>query len=685
MLKLKQATIGTRLTVGFSAMALVALFLGILGYYGAVQNEEAMERVSGERLPAVQEVSSMEVSMHQVITSLRTLLDPEMSVQMRQQQYQNMAEIRQDYEEAIAFYESLPPISEEEQSHWNSLLQAIENWTEVNDKLFALHQELDANGIMHPEAFMDEIEGFRAELYSLETETLTMFRGQGETIIETNDSSLGQWLEAFHTENPELNSIAQGMQTPYERLRQAMSDIRQEAKDGNIERSEEIYAQEMQPAAQELSAGFDSMLAVLEDIRELRQEARSLTMNESQTYMEETSQHLSRIVEINREIAEQDSGEAIAQAKTFSTLNSIATILGVVLAGVLALTLTRSISNPMRKIAQNLSTGASQISSASSQVASSSQSQAEGTSELASNLEETSSSLEEMSSQTKQNADNASQAESGMKEAGKQVEGGMEAVQRMSQAMEEIKDSTAETSRIIKTIDDIAFQTNLLALNAAVEAARAGEAGKGFAVVAEEVRNLAQRSADAAKETSQLIEKSQSSADNGVQVSEEVTRNLEAIKEGRDKIDTLIGEIAAASQEQSRGIEQVNNAVSEMDKVVQQSASDAEETSSAAEELSSQAEEMERMVSELEALVGAAKEVKSGGASAGSGTRTGRGAPASRGDKAGQTRLDQGGQQRGTRTAAASGGAKRDQSGDTKQQKKQDQAIPLDEDEFKDF
>ncbi len=237
-----------------------------------------------------------------------------------------------------------------------------------------------------------------------------------------------------------------------------------------------------------------------------------------------------------------------------------------------------------------------QVSSASTQISSGSQSLAQGANEQASSLEEISSNLEEMSSMVKQNTENANQANLLAGNAKTQAEKGNEAMLKMAQAIEQIKKSADETAKIIKTIDEIAFQTNLLALNAAVEAARAGDAGKGFAVVAEEVRNLAMRSAEAAKNTSALIEESQRNSDNGVSVSGQVGEILKQIVTGAQKVAQLIAEVSAATQEQAKGIEQVNAGVSEMNKVTQQNASLSEESASAAEELNGQAEELAQMV-----------------------------------------------------------------------------------------
>jgi methyl-accepting chemotaxis protein len=253
---------------------------------------------------------------------------------------------------------------------------------------------------------------------------------------------------------------------------------------------------------------------------------------------------------------------------------------------------------------ENLNEGSEQLSSASSEISSASQMLAEGASEQAASIQESSSSLEEISSRTKKNADNATQADKLMKESNEVVLKANRSMGELSSAMEEISKTGEETAKIIKTIDEIAFQTNLLALNAAVEAARAGEVGAGFAVVAGEVRNLAMRAAEAARNTSHLIDGTVKRIRQGSDLVVKTGEAFSEVAKGTQKVGELVSEIAISSREQSQGLEQVNAAVDGMDKIAQRNAANAEESASTSEELSAQAVQMKEIVSALVKLVG---------------------------------------------------------------------------------
>jgi methyl-accepting chemotaxis protein/methyl-accepting chemotaxis protein-1 (serine sensor receptor) len=407
----------------------------------------------------------------------------------------------------------------------------------------------------------------------------------------------GVIVSAFTKDTPELESDKQEFRKNADLMRKALDQL-----------SPLLITDEGKRLTNELAASESEWLPRFD---ELARQCDSGNAAEANRIRKEVTAPIYKGIEVDARLMVLQQHEFLSQDKaavaelTAKSRWVAFVLLGVgILIGASVVFVVRNINRTLRQAVSELYRGAEEVTSAASQVASSSQSLANGASSQAASLEETSASSEEIRAMANQNTETTRSAAGLATESQQKFTDANRVLDQMVAAMGEINESSSKISKIIKVIDEIAFQTNILALNAAVEAARAGEAGLGFAVVADEVRNLAQRCAQAAKDTASLIEESGAKSAEGKAKVDQVAGFLRIVTGESNKVKTLVDEVNLGRQEQVRGIEQIAKAIVQMERLTQGAAANAEESAAAAEELTAQSKAVKDVVGRLAALVG---------------------------------------------------------------------------------
>ncbi len=606
---MKNMTLGKKITCGFGIVLILLLVVGVLSYFGIntiVKNGSQV--IDGNKLDA--ELAQREVDHLVWAKKVGDLLSDESVTTLAVQTDPHKCgfgkwfygEGRKEAEKLVPSLDSiLGRIEAPHRELHESAVQISKKFKQVDLSLGDFLREKKIDHLKWAGYIKDILLDQNADI-------LEMMESFSIVQLDPTKCGLGKWFYSpevaeLKKKEPGFAESIAGIEGPHKKLHESAQKIYDLLMADDRDGAREYFSDNTKSYAFQVLKVIDGTLAWHGEQIKGMQEANTI-------YASQTTSALHNVQRLLHDIRKEAKNNIMTDEVMLGAAQNTRLIVAIVIAvalisGILlGFFIVRSIVSVLQKVSSDVETTSVQVAAASGQVSAASSELAEGASEQAAGLEETSSSLEELTSMTQQNADNANQAKILVDDANQMVDQANSSMTKLTTAMEDISKSSEDTSKIIKTIDEIAFQTNLLALNAAVEAARAGEAGAGFAVVADEVRNLAMRAAEAAKDTSNLIEDTVTKVKDGRNLLHATNESFGGVAESSNKVGQLISEISSASQEQAQGISQVNRAVTEMDKVVQQNAANAEESASASEELSAQAESMKDVVMDLMALVG---------------------------------------------------------------------------------
>jgi methyl-accepting chemotaxis protein len=625
---MRNLKLGVKLVGGFLITAAITLVVGLMALSGLSTVSSHLTTISEVNLPAVRDLQHLKIAGESVRVAQRTLLVPGLDPKDRQRQYDSIASIRDTYRTPWDEYEKLPKTPEAEKL-WKEFVPVWQEWIRINNGTFELARQWDKSDIEDPSDLRQKLERFRGDHYKLLDDALALVL-EGKALPGGDDPTkcaFGQWIDGpgRNITNPIFKKTLQEIRPWHDKLHRGVARLK-ELTGKNASRDEllQVVRTEIQEPVEQTATLFGLMSDEVSRVEAICAKMRQDVMVTVRDTQVRCFDLLDRLMAVSLAEAHKGKVDGEASANKAMIMSTSGVGVGVILAVILGLVISRMITKPillgvkaaeglaagdlnqrinidqrdeigtlaaalrnmiekLREIVGQVQSGSENVASGSEELSATTQSLSQGATEQAASVEEISSSMEQMAANIRQNADNAKQTEQIATKAARDTQSGGEAVAKTVTAMKQI-------AQKIGIVEEIARQTNLLALNAAIEAARAGEHGKGFAVVAAEVRKLAERSGNAAGEISELSTSS-------VEIAEKAGELLALIVPDIQRTAELIQEIAASSMEQTTGAEQVNRAIQQLDQVVQQNASASEEMASTAEELSGQAIQLQETVS----------------------------------------------------------------------------------------
>lgn len=634
-----------KILTAFFSMATVTAVIGVIGWMTVERVDATMNRIINYEMIMEANLYELEAVLQDITIAQHALFNathlPEAA---RKERYADIQRAETRLNELAARIDDFLLKGAARVSGWNKILEhwktcrsSLEKWDAAVKEGLAKMRAWEATTILNPDMLLRDIMRYRGDHFQLAARLGEMI-AEGEATgpeISPADNlcAFGQWRVRFEaneevfSRNPNLRQAMQIMAGPHRDFHRTAAELQKLIALGPRENHEAItnkYKEHL-AAAREVINTFTIISNEAEKARELYASAANHLMGDFRLTRLEVLNELAAMVRANKANMAANFAASTAEGEAglfrMQVLSAGAVALGGLIILLLHLTIRRRLTAPLTRIIAALAANANEVTSEAQEVAATSASLSEGSGRAAVSLEETRAAVEEITSMARRNLGNAKSANKFMRSNAGQIRESTEAVGRMKLAMDEIKRSSEQIGDILKAIEEIAFQTNILALNAAVEAARAGEAGQGFAVVADEVRNLAQRSAQAVKDTSNLITGTVERINKGSGITAEIEERFNSISGMTDDIARMIDEINTASGEQTQGMERINQSVAQIDQVNQKNARHADVNAKASVNLNDRSENLTLMINDLGGVL--ANIVGRGGASRAGGPGSG--------------------------------------------------------------